>query len=65
MTRGVIVPRRGVCEAPGAATRPPPMPIATRQPLLCLLNVTVLLVHQIDAAYWHEWELFRIPGATR
>ena len=41
------------------------MPITTRQPLLCLLNVTVLLVHQIDAAYWHEWELFRIPGGNQ
>ena len=41
------------------------MPIATRQPLLCLLNITVLLVHQIDAAYWHEWEMFKIPGGNQ
>ncbi len=41
------------------------MPIAMRQPLLCLLNVTVLLVHQIDAAYWHEWEMFRMPGGNQ
>ncbi len=27
-----------------------------------LANATVLITHQIDAAYWHEWDLFRIPG---
>jgi hypothetical protein len=29
---------------------------------LYLINAAVLLVHQMDAAYWHEWELFRMPG---
>lgn len=29
---------------------------------LYLLNATALLVHQMDAAYWHEWRLFRLPG---
>ena len=29
---------------------------------LFLANATVLITHQIDAAFWHEWELFRIPG---
>ncbi len=29
---------------------------------LYLLNAAVLLTHQIDAAFWHEWELFHIPG---
>jgi 4-amino-4-deoxy-L-arabinose transferase-like glycosyltransferase len=29
---------------------------------LYLANATVLLVHQMDAAYWHEWRLFRMPG---
>lgn len=28
---------------------------------LFLLNVTLLVAHQIDAAYWQEWELFGIP----
>ena len=28
-------------------------------------NATVLCVHQIDAAYWHEWELFHIPGGNQ
>lgn len=30
-----------------------------------LLNATVLLTHQIDAAYWHEWDMFRIPGGNQ
>jgi hypothetical protein len=29
---------------------------------LYLANAAVLLVHQMDAAYWHEWVLFRMPG---
>lgn len=32
---------------------------------LFLANATVLLTHQIDAAYWHEWELFSIPGGNQ
>jgi hypothetical protein len=32
---------------------------------LYLLNATILLTHQIDAAYWHEWELFRMPGGLQ
>ncbi|WP_353267419.1 DUF6713 family protein [Gemmatimonas sp.] len=27
-----------------------------------LANAAVLLVHQMDAAYWHEWRLFHMPG---
>lgn len=30
-----------------------------------LLNATVLLTHQIDAAYWHEWNLFGMPGGIQ
>ena len=29
---------------------------------LYLANAAVLLVHQLDAACWHEWSLFRMPG---
>ena len=29
---------------------------------LYLANAAVLLVHQMDAAYWHEWTLFGMPG---
>lgn len=29
---------------------------------LYLLNATVLIVHEIDSAYWHEWRLLHLPG---
>lgn len=29
---------------------------------LYLLNATLLVCHEIDSAYWREWELFRLPG---
>jgi hypothetical protein len=32
---------------------------------LYLLNATVLITHQIDSAYWHEWELFRMQGGIQ
>lgn len=25
-------------------------------------NAVLLINHEIDSAYWHEWELFRLPG---
>lgn len=28
-------------------------------------NAVVLLLHQVDAAYWEEWELFRLPGGVQ
>lgn len=28
-------------------------------------NATVLLLHQVDAAYWQEWKLFRLPGGVQ
>lgn len=30
-----------------------------------LLTTTLLVAHQIDAAYWHEWTLFGIPGGIQ
>jgi hypothetical protein len=27
-----------------------------------LINGTLLITHEIDSAYWREWELFRLPG---
>jgi hypothetical protein len=27
-----------------------------------LLNAVVLINHEIDSAYWKEWDLFRLPG---
>lgn len=41
------------------------MPLHSRLRWLFLANATVLLTHQIDAAYWHEWELFFIPGGNQ
>lgn len=29
---------------------------------LYLSNAVTLIVHEIDSAYWREWELFRLPG---
>ena len=27
-----------------------------------LINAVLLINHEIDSAYWKEWELFRLPG---
>ena len=32
---------------------------------LYLLNFALLFTHEIDSAYWKEWELFRIPGGIQ
>ncbi len=32
---------------------------------LYILNLGVLATHEIDSAYWHEWELFRLPGGIQ
>jgi hypothetical protein len=32
---------------------------------LYLLNGTLLLTHEIDSAYWKEWELFGIGGGIQ
>ena len=29
---------------------------------LYLINSVFLINHEIDSAYWKEWELFRLPG---
>ncbi|HAT33737.1 MAG TPA: hypothetical protein DCW29_23710 [Janthinobacterium sp.] len=41
------------------------MSLHSRLRWLFLANATVLITHQIDAAYWHEWELFFIPGGNQ
>jgi hypothetical protein len=30
--------------------------------LFYLLNTLVLIIHEIDSAYWKEWELFHLAG---
>lgn len=33
--------------------------------ILYLLNSTVLITHEIDSAYWHEWTLLYLPGGIQ
>ncbi len=30
-----------------------------------IVTLTLLMTHQIDAAYWEEWEMFLIPGGIQ
>ena len=30
-----------------------------------LLNLSFLITHQVDAAFWHEWDMFGIPGGIQ
>jgi len=32
--------------------------------LIYCANAVLLIVHEIDSAYWHEWELFKMPGGV-
>jgi hypothetical protein len=32
---------------------------------LYLVNATLLATHEIDSAFWREWELFRLPGGIQ
>lgn len=32
---------------------------------LLVLNLALLVTHQIDAAYWHEWDMFSLPGGIQ
>ena len=29
---------------------------------LFLINAVLLINHEIESAYWREWEMFRLPG---
>ena len=29
---------------------------------LYIINLALLATHEIDSAYWHEWNLFNLPG---
>ena len=39
--------------------------VAQRAAQLYLLNLALLATHEIDSAYWHEWEMFRLPGGIQ
>ncbi len=32
---------------------------------LYILNLALLITHEIDSAYWQEWNLFAIPGGIQ
>lgn len=32
---------------------------------LCIAVLALFVTHQIDAAYWHEWEMFHLPGGIQ
>ena len=32
---------------------------------LYVLNFALLFTHQIDSAYWREWDLFHLPGGVQ
>ena len=32
---------------------------------LYMLNLALLATHEIDSAYWHEWEMFHLPGGIQ
>ncbi|MBU0513888.1 MAG: hypothetical protein KJ621_03870 [Proteobacteria bacterium] len=29
-----------------------------------IVNAALLMVHEMDSAYWREWEMFRLPGGA-
>lgn len=41
------------------------MMTASHLQALFVANAVVLITHQIDAAFWHEWEMFRLPGGNQ
>ena len=34
-------------------------------PILYIANFALLITHEIDSAFWHEWNLFGIPGGIQ
>lgn len=32
---------------------------------IVVLNLALTLTHQVDAAYWREWEMFGLPGGIQ
>ena len=32
---------------------------------LYLVNASLLVTHEIDSAYWNEWELLHLPGGIQ
>lgn len=34
----------------------------SRVEVAATLNLALLATHQVDAAFWHEWDVFGVPG---
>jgi len=32
---------------------------------LYLVNLSLIITHEIDSAYWNEWEMFNLPGGIQ
>ena len=32
---------------------------------IMVVNLVLVITHQIDAAYWHEWDMFGMPGGIQ
>ncbi len=41
------------------------MNISKQLDYLYLANASVLIAHEIDSAYWREWEMFHVPGGIQ
>lgn len=33
-------------------------------PWLYIITAAILILHEMDSVYWHEWNLFRLPGGV-
>ncbi|MHC9537940.1 MAG: DUF6713 family protein [Vulcanimicrobiota bacterium] len=33
-------------------------------PWLYIITAAMLILHEMDSVYWHEWNLFRLPGGV-
>jgi hypothetical protein len=61
MSRGSAV--AGDRAVPGDPQQPRPGPDRTTR--LYVLLAALLIVHEIDSAYWQEWRLFGLPGGVQ
>ena len=41
-----------------------PQPRTRSATRLYVANLALLTTHQADAAYWHEWDVFGVPGGV-
>jgi hypothetical protein len=32
---------------------------------IVILNIALVFTHQVDAAFWHEWDMFGLPGGIQ